>query len=527
MVLLSVRLARSLSVVEGRPLSIVKGSIILSIFLYMSCSSVPTIEEQPKEIIDLEIPSVQREFRAAWVATVSNINWPSRPGLSAQEQKREAIFLLDFLKEHNFNAVIFQIRPQCDALYQSTIEPWSYFLTGIQGKPPDPFYDPLQFWVEEAHKRGLELHAWFNPYRAHHTSGGRIQNTSIVKKNPTLVVGLKDGHFWLDPGLKETQDYTHSVIVDVLRRYDVDGIHLDDYFYPYPSYNDNKDFPDTKSWKLYKKRGGTLARSDWRRNNVNVFLERLYKSIKKEKPFVKFGISPFGIWRPKYPESIEGFDQYEKLYADARLWLNEGWLDYWVPQLYWPIEQMPQSYPVLLGWWALENHKNRHFWPGINVSRFKGEKGSEETISQVLITQLMLPNDAGNIHWSIGSLVENKGLMEQLKKHPYKNQAIVPASLWLNTEVPKPPKLNLVNQGWDFLLEWSNESPKEVFRWVVYTKYGETWDYTVYNQDELKCKLPKFGNNVDAKNEPLKQIAVSAVNRSGNESTKTILDVFP
>ena len=315
-------------------------------------------------------PSAEREFRAAWVATVDNINWPSKPGLPVEEQKKEAIKLLDLLYENNFNAVVFQVRPQCDAMYRSDLEPWSYYLTGEQGKAPEPYYDPLEFWIEEAHKRGIELHAWLNPYRAHHPTGGEVTDASIVKKRPDLVVKLgEEGYWWMDPALKGTQDHSYNVVMDLVSRYDLDGIHFDDYFYPYPDYNNNKDFPDDESWQAYQQGGGKLSRGDWRRDAVNTFIERLYKGIKAEKPYVKFGLSPFGIWQPYNPPAIGGsFNQHETLYADAKLWLNKGWIDYYSPQLYWPINQLAQSYPVLLGWWKDQNLKGRHLWPGINLS---------------------------------------------------------------------------------------------------------------------------------------------------------------
>ncbi|HET7360691.1 MAG TPA: family 10 glycosylhydrolase, partial [Salinimicrobium sp.] len=306
----------------------------------------PVVQEKEP---DPNIPHAMREFRAAWVATVANINWPSKPGLSSKEQQKEAIALLDFLKKHNFNAVILQVRPQADALYESELEPWSYFLTGEQGKAPEPFYDPLHFWIEAAHDRGLELHAWLNPYRAHHTSGGEISEESIIKTHPELVVKLKNGMYWMDPSKEGTQKRSTAVVMDIVKRYDIDGIHFDDYFYPYDSYNGGEDFPDDESWKAYRESGGKLSRADWRRESVNTFIRNLYKRIKAEKPHVKFGISPFGIWRPGYPKSIRGYDQYNELYADARLWLRKGWVDYFTPQLYWTINQIPQSFPVLLG----------------------------------------------------------------------------------------------------------------------------------------------------------------------------------
>ncbi|HEX7846268.1 MAG TPA: family 10 glycosylhydrolase, partial [Chitinophagaceae bacterium] len=251
------------------------------IILFLGCSPSKSLtKNEPAS----SAPKAMREFRAAWVATVANINWPSTPGLSTEEQKKEAIELLDFLQQHNFNAVIFQVRPQCDALYKSELEPWSYFLTGKQGEAPSPYYDPLEFWVEEAHNRGLELHVWLNPYRAHHKDGKEITEHSIVKKRPELALYLKEGYWWLDPAQQGTQDHSTAVVMDIVKRYDIDGVHFDDYFYPYPSYNLNEDFPDSVSWAAYQQSGGKLSRGDWRRNAVNVFIERLYSNIKAAKP---------------------------------------------------------------------------------------------------------------------------------------------------------------------------------------------------------------------------------------------------
>ena len=357
------------------------------------------------------------------------------PGLSVAEQREEAIRLLELLRENNFNAVIFQVRPQCDALYLSELEPWSYYLTGEQGIAPDPYYDPLELWIEEAHKRGLELHAWLNPYRAHHVSGGPLTESSIVKRKPELAVFLERGYWWLDPSLKATQDHSYQVVMDLVRRYDLDGIHFDDYFYPYPDYNNFKDFPDDSSWNKYLQSGGKLSRGDWRRKSVDDFIERVYKGIKAEKPYVKFGLSPFGIWRPNNPPSISGFDQYEVLYADARKWLNEGWVDYYSPQLYWPISRINLSYPVLLGWWSGENKKDRHLWPGISTGSLRGEEGINEAIDQIMVTRGMVPDSPGVVHWSIGSMVSNPMLAEALAEGPYREPALVPSSPWLSNNI--------------------------------------------------------------------------------------------
>jgi uncharacterized lipoprotein YddW (UPF0748 family) len=312
--------------------------LLLGCIQYSSAQKPTNLNDNP--------PKAMQEFRAAWIASVANINWPSKPGLSKADQQKEAIALLDLLQSLNFNAAILQIRPQADALYKSDIEPWSYFLTGKQGEAPNPYYDPLEFWVEAAHNRGMELHVWLNPYRAHHLTGGTESAKSIVNEKPEMVVKLKDGQYWMDPSLKAVQDQSAAVVKDIVKRYDIDGVHFDDYFYPYDSYNGGADFPDTLSWNAYLQKGGKLSRGDWRRESVNTFIKRVYKEIKAEKKYVKFGLSPFGIWRPGYPESIEGMDQYDKLYADAKLWLNKGWIDYFTPQLYWKINPIPQSFPL-------------------------------------------------------------------------------------------------------------------------------------------------------------------------------------
>ncbi|MBN9298723.1 MAG: family 10 glycosylhydrolase [Filimonas sp.] len=489
----------------------------LSLLLLAGCA---TSRKTTTTVTTTDVPQVQKEFRAAWVATVANINWPSKPGLSSEQQQQEALALLDFLKEHHFNAVILQVRPQADALYKSDIEPWSYFLTGQQGKPPVPFYDPLEYWVKAAHERGVELHVWLNPYRAHHVDGKEISEQSIVKKHPELVMKLKEGYWWMDPSRKEVQDYTSSVVKDIVKRYDIDGVHFDDYFYPYPSYNKNEDFPDSASWAAYQRKGGKLSRDDWRRDGVNTLIERLYKEIKAEKKWVKFGLSPFGMWRPGYPSSIEGFDQYDKLYADAKLWLNKGWIDYFAPQLYWPINKIPQSFPVLLGWWQQENTMQRHLWPGINVGRDTGYKTVNETINEIMVTRGMLPQSAGAIHWSISSDVKNTVLAQTLIDGVYKKDALVPASPWLDSKAPAAPTVKKEVAGSNVNIQWSHTEAKDVFRWIIYFKYGKNWDYKIVNQNDRSFSLPTAKGTAI-----LTAVAVSAVGRTGNESERATINV--
>ncbi len=473
-------------------------------------------EKIPQVQIVKSAPHVMREFRAAWIATVANINWPSKAGLSTQEQQREAIALLDFLQKHNYNAAIFQVRPQADALYESELESWSVFLSGEQGKAPEPYYDPLEFWIEAAHDRGLELHVWLNPYRAHHSTGGKVTDASIVKRHPEMVVELKNGMWWMDPSKKETQDHSAAVVMDILKRYDIDGIHFDDYFYPYASYNKNQDFPDAASYAEYKKTGGELAKADWRRDGVNKFVERIYKEIKAEKPQVKFGISPFGIYRPGYPKSIAGLDQFTELYADARLWLNEGWIDYYSPQLYWKINQTKQSFPVLLGWWENENNHKRHLWPGINIDFGGDALNLDETINQIMLTRGMTPNSKGTLHWSIGPLLRYPNIAAGILKGPYKDQALVPESPWLNPVLPEAPEVVIQYSGNIVKVNWLTTG-EDAFKWVIYYKYNNTWNYKILDRNARSFEFLRY-MNAAAKKDALTHIGVTAIDRTGNQS---------
>lgn len=371
------------------------------------------------------------EFRAVWVATVANIDWPSKPGLPEADQKKELVALFDQCKALNMNCVIFQIRPMCDALYESKLEPWSGFLTGKQGQSPG--YDPLAMAVEEAHKRSMELHCWFNPYRAWSPSAKYEPNENhIIKKRPDLAKKYGN-HYWMIPTHTEVQKHSLDVVLDVVRRYDIDGVHMDDYFYPYPELDEEKKeipFPDGESWAEYQKAGGKLAMDDWRRDAVNQFVKKLYEETHKVKPWVKVGISPFGIWRPGQPATIKGFDQYAKLYADAKLWLNEGWVDYFTPQLYWTIDKPDQSYPVLMDWWAKENTKNRHLW----IGNYTGRHSADEIKRQIELTRNSAGKATGNVHFSMKSLAKEKA--EMLKKL-YETPVVIPETTWLGKRPAK------------------------------------------------------------------------------------------
>ncbi len=387
-------------------------------------------------------PPLPREFRGVWVATVANMDWPSRPGLPVAQQKDELLALLDRAAAVHLNAVIFQVRPAADALYASRYEPWSAVLTGTQGKAPSPFYDPLAFAVAEAHKRGLELHAWFNPYRARYRDDHRPAARSHVSRAMPRVVKRYGPYLWMDPGEPAVRDETIKVILDVVHRYDIDAVHLDDYFYPYPE-RDRRgrviDFPDGPSWTRYVRGGGKLDRDDWRRQNVDLLVESLYREIKKAKPWVRFGISPFGIWRPGSPPAVTGFDSYGSLYADSRKWLAEGWLDYLTPQLYWRTAAPAQSYPQLLAWWAGQNAHGRHLWPGnadYKVTNSGERWRSSEIVGQIDLTRDQ-PGSDGNVHFNASALAASwDGLSGHLSDGPYAAPALPPASPWLSSGGP-------------------------------------------------------------------------------------------
>jgi uncharacterized lipoprotein YddW (UPF0748 family) len=463
-------------------------------------------------------PMPTREFRGVWVASVNNIDWPSKPTLPAARQQAELTELLDRAVALRLNTVIFQVRCACDALYSSSLEPWSEYLSGEMDQPPRPTYDPLRFAVEEAHRRGLELHAWFNPFRARHNSGKSAAARRHVSRAHPDWVRTYGSQVWLDPGDRAVHDYTLSVILDVLQRYDVDGIHIDDYFYPYTEKNASgadMDFPDEATWKRYQQGGGKLTRNDWRRDNVNVFVHRLYQEVKRRKPWVKVGVSPFGIWRPGFPASVRGLDAYEKLWADSRRWLVSGWLDYCAPQLYWSIEAPNQSLPALLGWWRSENLMHRHVWPGLNVYRAAQQPGELEAEIRLARRESDSP---GFLLWSFKPLAQDKsGAAAALGRGLPGGAALVPASPWLDSRPPPRPMVTMDARGADWVLSWQADPAKAVGRWVLQSKSGRGWITEILPGGQ---NSRRFG----AASPPPAVLALRAVDRFGNLSLPAVLE---
>lgn len=477
---------------------------------------------QKSAALKKDLPPIRREFRGVWISSVANIDWPSEAGLPAEKQQAELKAMLDKAVEVGLNAVVLQVRPSADAIYPSTLEPWTEFLSGTMGKPPSPMYDPLAFAVEEAHKRGLELHAWFNPYRArYNTARGSVSPDHVSRKHPDWV-RTYGRYMWLDPGHAEASKHSRAVIVDVVKRYDIDGVHLDDYFYPYPIRDkDGKlvPFPDEPTWQAYVASGGKLVRDDWRRENIHSFVRNLYWDIKAAKIHVKFGISPFGIWRPGNPPQIKGMDPYEALYADSRKWLQNGWVDYFTPQLYWRIDPPAQSYPVLLEWWTRQNTMGRHLWPG-NFAGLVGGSGANAWKASELVNQIdrtrKQPGASGNVHFSVKAFMRNSdGLNEALIQGPYGEPAIPPATPWLDDKPPAEPVLVSGTSDGRSMVAWSTAGEEPVWLWTVRTRKDGTWSAKVLPHHNKDMKLEA---GVDA-------VAVTAVDRCGNESEPAVLDL--
>jgi uncharacterized lipoprotein YddW (UPF0748 family) len=453
-------------------------------------------------------PPPTREFRGAWIATVRGIDFPSDPNAPPDKQQAELRAIIEKAGAIGINALLFQVRPMGDAFYKSDLEPWSPWLTGQMGAPPNPMWDPLEFAIKEAHARGIELHAWFNPYRAlsgnHFAAGGN----HIMIQHPEWCVHYGED-VWMDPGEAGVREHTKAVIMDVLRRYDVDGIHMDDYFYPYPV--KKAEFPDDRTWNTYRKGGGKLDRKAWRRENVDTLIQDLYASIKKEKAAVRFGISPFGIWRPGFPEGTGkgALDPYDALAADSLKWLREGWCDYLAPQLYWRSDQENLAFGKIFDWWLQNNASHRHVWPGIASERVLRDRQPSEILHEISITRergLYMP--PGHIHWDVNALIKNQGTVADLiRQRAYQQMAVVPPAQWLGASVPPQPRPEAVVNG---MVRWTLQDPRlealDVRWWFVQAYIGDAW---------VGRRLLPVGTKEYAPDKECRAIAVRGVSPTG------------
>jgi uncharacterized lipoprotein YddW (UPF0748 family) len=413
----------------------------------------------------------KRELRAAWIATVANIDWPSKKGLSVHEQQQEFVRLLDTLQNIGMNAVIVQVRPVADAFYPSSYEPWSEFLSGTQGQSSQPWYNPLTFMIQEARKHGMEFHAWFNPYRASMSANMVYAANHPIRRHPEWFVEY-GGRYYFDPGNPEAREFVLASIMETVKHYDLDAVHFDDYFYPYRIAN--LDFPDSCSYEAFGKDSFAI-KDDWRRHNVDVFIEQLSQRIKAEKPFLKFGISPFGVWRniemdSTGSETHAGQTNYDDLFADVLKWLREGWIDYVAPQIYWNIGFAPADYKVLANWWS-RNAYGRHLYIGQAAYR-RGGKGWEdpdELLHQVELNQGFAAV-GGSMYFSAKVFLHDKDSINALMRRIYPYKALVPVMDWLPEDTPAAPVVFGVKgtprDG--LVLQWKDSVPTTSSYYVVY-----------------------------------------------------------
>lgn len=416
--------------------------------------------------------SLKREFRGAWIQAVNG----QFKGMPTEQMQQTLTAQLNALQEAGINAVIFQVRPEADALYPSEIEPWSRFLTGEQGKAPSPYWDPMAWMIEECHKRGMEFHAWINPYRAKTTLASQLAPTHIYHQHPEWFVTYGD-QLYFNPALQESRDYICRIITDIVTRYDIDALHMDDYFYPYPI--KGQEFPDIANFQSNP--NGFTDLGDWRRNNVNVLIKQIHETVRAAKPWVKFGISPFGIYRNQksHPDgsATNGLQNYDELYADVLLWAREGWIDYNMPQIYWHVGHPAADYGVLVEWWA-KHAEGRPLFIGQSVSNTvqNADPSNPDTHQLALKMELQRSHEAigGSVQWPASDVVNNVGNYRTLLINNYhRYPALPPVFEFMDDKAPK--KVKKVQPVWTedgYILFWTAPKYKdEMNRAVQYVVY--------------------------------------------------------
>jgi len=414
------------------------------------------------------VEAPKQEFRGVWLSTVANIDWPEDKYDSEAKKQADLVKFMDTLKASGINAVLFQVRPACDAMYRSDIEPWSYWFSGTQGEGPsaDSLWDPLEFAIQEAHKRGMELHAWVNPYRAVHRpemmdSSFYLHDSHVARQHPEWLLKFNSVYI-LDPGKEDVRDYIHKVFMDIVTRYDIDGLHMDDYFYPYQQIT-NED-----SLTFVNENRGIEDIHDWRRDNINLLVERVSNSIDDTKPWIKWGISPFGIYRPGIPEGIEGFDAWAVLYCDPIAWLEAGTVDYITPQCYWQFGG-GQDYGKLIPYWAAQAKKHkRHFYPGQALYRQGTDRFPEGEIPRQIRLNRETDGCQGSVFFTANNFFQNpKGTIDSLQMDLYATTALWPVYSHQKGKMLKTPAAYSERMGdEEIMLSW--EADPDAWAYVVY-----------------------------------------------------------
>lgn len=472
--------------------------------LIVSCKSKKTTEKTQYEQEEQSIENPKREFRGTWLSTA----WQSRyREMTSQQIKDYIIQSLDDLQNIGINTIIFQVRPQADAFYKSNYEPWSSHLTGVQGKAPDSNFDPLAFIIEESHKRGMELHAWLNPYRVTTSANDKLHPNHVYYRKPSMFVEYGD-KIYFDPGKPESRNFINLVVKDIVKNYDVDAIHMDDYFYPYPI--SGVDFPDDHSFyqaKLRNPKYNNMDKKDWRRDNVNLLIKELNETIKTEKPWVRFGISPFGIYRNKatdYPQGSEtnGLQNYNDLYADVLLWAENGWIDYNMPQLYWEQGHKSADYDKLIKWWN-NNAKGRPLIIGQDVKRTMDAQsiGNMSQFDAKMISTRVDENVDGNTFWPAYELLDDyKGIGTKLAANYHKDIALnIPYSFLSKKEPKKVKDLNVQRTSSRTIITWKPDTDR--------TPENMPYMYVVYRfMDKEKEDINQSKNIIGVTNKPYFEI---------------------
>ena len=488
--------------------------LILLLALFLATGVGAQIQQQS--------PYPKREFRGAWIQAVNG----QFRGIPTEKLKQTLIDQLNSLQGAGINAIIFQVRPEADALYASQLEPWSRFLTGVQGQAPSPYWDPMQFMIDECHKRGMEFHAWINPYRVKTSLKSELSPNHLYNIHPEWFVTYNNQLFF-DPALPESRRHICMVVANIVSRYDVDAIHMDDYFYPYPA--KGMDFPDDASFARYG--GGFTNRADWRRSNVNILIQKIHETIRGLKPWVKFGISPFGIYRNEKNDPLgsktNGLQNYDDLYADVLLWARNGWVDYNIPQIYWQIGHPAADYETLVKWWA-KNTENRPLFIGQSVmNTIQNDDPKNPSMNQLprkMALERAYQTIGGSCQWPASAVVENAGkyrdaLVQEYHKYP----ALVPVFDFMDDKAPG--KVRKVKKVWTedgYMLFWTPPKAKdEMDRAVQYVVY-RFGDKEKVNIDDASHIVAVTRNNFyklpykDGKNKY--RYVVTALDRLHNES---------